>query len=184
MEASEFIEQYTQEREQKNKFFKLHPHSPIPFGERGDFQGLDYYPPDPGSRFELDLHKYSNKQVTHIEDTGGNMRDMIQWGQFHFTIAGLECTLQAYKSDPHEERLFIPFKDATSDKETYGAGRYLDLDYERDRTPEGKWILDLNRAYNPWCAYSINYVCPFVPPENWLEVPVYAGEKDYHGNKG
>ncbi|MGM0382652.1 MAG: DUF1684 domain-containing protein [Thermodesulfobacteriota bacterium] len=70
-------------------------------------------------------------------------------------------------------------KDLTSGKETYGAGRYLDLDYQRDHTPEGKWLLDLNRAYNPWCAYSKNYVCPFVPIENWLKVPVNGGEKNY-----
>jgi uncharacterized protein (DUF1684 family) len=184
MEASEFIEQYTQEREQKDRFFKEHPQSPIPFGEWMGFQRLDYYPPDIGSGFELELHEYNDKQAIQIEDTDGNMRDMIRWGEFRFRIAGVECTLQAYKSDRHEERLFIPFKDATSGKETYGAGRYLDLDYERDRTPQGKWILDLNRAYNPWCAYSMNYVCPFVPPENWLKVPVYAGEKDYHGKKG
>jgi uncharacterized protein (DUF1684 family) len=139
MDLSEWMEYYSQEREQKELFFKEHPQSPIPFEERMDFRGLDYYPPDPGSRFELDLH---------------------------------------------EERLFIPFKDAASGRETYGAGRYLDLDYQRDRTPEGKWILDLNRAYNPWCAYSVDYVCPFVPLENWLKVPVYAGEKAYYGKKG
>jgi len=181
-DSSKWMEHYRQEREQKDMFFKEHPQSPIPFEERMGFRGLDYYPPDPGSLFELDLHEHSDKQAIQIEDTGGNMRDMMQWGEFCFTVGGVECTLQAYKSDPYEERLFIPFKDAASGKETYGAGRYLDLDYQRDRTPEGKWILDLNRAYNPWCAYSVNYVCPFVPPENWLKVPVYAGEKSYHGN--
>jgi uncharacterized protein (DUF1684 family) len=184
MDIFEWTEHYRQEREQKDRFFKEHPDSPIPFGARRDFQGLDYYPPDPGSRFELELHRHSDTQLIQIEDTGGNMREMIQWGEFRFQIGEVECTLEAYKSDPYEERLFIPFKDATSGKETYGAGRYLDLDYHTDRTPEGKWILDLNRAYNPWCAYSVNYVCPFVPPENWLKVPVYAGEKDYHGKKG
>ena len=184
MDLSEWIEHYQQEREQKDRFFREHPQAPIPFEERRNFQGLDYYPPDPNIRFELELHEHTDKQVTQIEDTGGNLRDMIRWGEFRFRIGDVECTLQAYKSDPNEERLFIPFKDATSGKETYGAGRYLDLDYQRDRTPEEKWILDLNRAYNPWCAYSMNYVCPFVPAENWLKVPVLAGEKDYHGNKG
>jgi uncharacterized protein (DUF1684 family) len=77
------------------------------------------------------------------------------------------------------ERLFILFKDATSGKETYGAGRYLDLEAERDHTPDGRWILDFNRAYNPWCVYSKDYTCPLVPRENWLEVAIPAGEKDY-----
>jgi len=123
MEIPEWMEHYQQEREQKDRFFKLHPQSPIPFEERRSFQGLEYYPPDTGSRFELELHQHSDKQVTQIEDTGGNMRDMIRWGEFRLRIGDVECTLQAYKSDPHEERLFIPFKDTTSGKETYGAGR-------------------------------------------------------------
>jgi uncharacterized protein (DUF1684 family) len=184
MEISEWRELCQQEREDKNRFFREHPQSPIPFEERGNFKGLDYYPPNPGNRFELELHEHSDKQMIQIEDTGGNMRDMIRWGEFRFTIDAEECTLQAYKSDPHEEQLFIPFRDATSGKETYGAGRYLDLDYHTDRRPEGKWVLDLNRAYNPWCAYSENYVCPFVPVENWLTVPVRVGEKSYPGKKG
>lgn len=184
MEISEWTERYQQEREDKDRFFREHPQSPIPFEERRNFKGLDYYPPDISNRFELELHQHSDKQIVQIEDTGGNMRDMIRWGEFRFQIGDAECTLQTYKSDPHEERLFIPFKDATSGKETYGAGRYLDLDYQIDRTSEGKWILDLNKAYNPWCAYSKNYVCPFVPIENWLKVPVYTGEKNYIFERG
>jgi uncharacterized protein (DUF1684 family) len=78
-----------------------------------------------------------------------------------------------------EERLFVPFRDATSGQETYGAGRYPDLDSARNRTADGKWILDLNRAYNPWRVYGENYTCPFVPQVNWLTVPVRAGEKNY-----
>jgi len=112
-----------------------------------------------------------------IEDTGGNKREFLRWGEFRFRIAGKDCTLQAYKSDPEEERLFIPFRDTTNGKETYGAERYLELEPRKHYTAEGKWILDFNRAYNPWCAYNKDYVCPFVPPENWLRVPVRAGEK-------
>jgi uncharacterized protein (DUF1684 family) len=87
-----------------------------------------------------------------------------------------------YKSGPREERLFIPFRDGTCGKETYGAGRYLDLEPAEHLTDEGKWIVDFNEAYNPWCAYSEDYACPFVPPENRLRVPVRAGERNYeHG---
>jgi len=94
------MEHYRQEREQKDRFFKEHPQSPIPFEERIGFQGLDYYPPDIGSRFEIDLHEHNDKQVIQIEDTGGNMRDMIRWGEFRFRIGDVECTLQAYKAIP------------------------------------------------------------------------------------
>ena len=111
--------------------------------------------------------------------TKGNEQDFLRWGEFRFKIGGKEQALQAYKSKPQEEMLFVPLKDATHGKETYGAGRYLDLELDRDRTAEGKWILDFNQAYNPWCAYSEAYTCPFVPVENCLEVPIPSGEKDY-----
>jgi len=108
-----------------------------------------------------------------------NEQDFLRWGEFQFRISGQEQILQAYKNNPIEDRLFIPFKDETSGKETYSAGRYIDLEPERDRTPEGRWILDFNKAYNPWCVYSEAYTCPFVPLENWLKVPIRAGEKNY-----
>jgi uncharacterized protein (DUF1684 family) len=111
--------------------------------------------------------------------TKGQEQDFLRWGEFRFKVGDREQTIQAYKSDPAEERLFILFRDATSGKETYGGGRYLDLESDRDQTAEGKWILDFNKAYNPWCVYSENYTCPLVPPENQLEIPIYAGEKNY-----
>jgi len=165
------------ERKMKDRSFAENWQSPIPQEDRSKFNGLSYYSPDPSYRFELKLNEHNNKKTVQIEDTGGNIRNFICWGEFRFKINNEKCILQAYKSDPGEERLFIPFRDTTSGKETYGAGRYIDIEYGKDLTPEGKWILDFNKAYNPWCAYSKNYVCPFVPPENWLKVSILAGEK-------
>ncbi len=179
MEISEWKAKIEQERKQKDMFLASHYQSPISFEDRQQFTGLDYYPPDPDYCFELELHEHEEKKILKIEDTQGNQRDFLRWGEFRFKIGDKECTLQAYKNDAHEERLFVPFKDETSAKETYGAGRYLDLDYEAHHTADGKWILDLNNAYNPWCAYSDAYACPFVDPENWLKVAVSAGEKNY-----
>ena len=167
-------------RERKDAFFAQHWQSPIPPQDRPQFKGLEYYPLDSSYRFELELHEHPEKQVVRMAYTKGNEQDFLRWGEFRFKIGKKEQVLQAYKSRSQEEMLFIPFKDATSGKETYGAGRYLDLEPERDRTPDGKWLLDFNQAYNPWCVYSEAYTCPFVPMENWLEVPIYAGEKDYH----
>ena len=165
------------ERVDKDKFFVTDWQSPIPSEERVKFKGLVYYPPDQNYRFELELQEHKNKKNLQIQDTTGNVRNFIKWGEFRFELSAKEFTLQAYKSDTQEKQLFVPFKDTTNDKETYGAGRYIDLDYERDHTVNGKWILDFNKAYNPWCAYSTNYSCPFVAPENWLKVPILAGEK-------
>jgi len=184
MDISEWKRRLQREREQKDEFFMVHPQSPIPLESRCEFEGLNYYPPDASYRFELDLHEHTNKEIVKIEDTGGSIRELIRWGEFHFNIGDGEGTLQAYLSDPAEANFFIPFRDATSGKETYGAGRYLDLEPEQHLTSDGKWILDFNKAYNPWCAYSEDYVCPFVPPENWLQIPIHAGEKNYRLEKG
>ena len=184
MDISEWRKEIERERERKDWFFAEHWQSPIPLEDRAKFKGLDYFPPDPNYRFELELHEHREKERIKMAYTGGEEKEFIRWGEFRFRVEGREVRLQAYKGDFEEETLFIPFRDATSGKETYGAGRYIDLDPHRDRTPDGKWILDFNKAYNPWCAYSEMYTCPFVPPENWLDVPIRAGEKDYPLRKG
>ena len=179
MGISKWEEDLEREREMKDRLFAEHWQSPIPVKERTRFKGLDYFPLDPAYRFELDLHEHEERRAVRMAYTKGQEQDFLRWGEFRFKVGDKKQAIQAYKSDPAEESLFILFRDATSGKETYGAGRYLDLEPDKDRTVEGKWILDLNKAYNPWCVYSEDYTCPFVPPENWLEVPIRAGEKDY-----
>ena len=165
------------EREQKDIFFKIHPQSPIPPEVREGFQGLKYYPPRDEYTFKLELHNHPIKKRVRMTYTRGVEQIFIRWGEFRFKIQGEEQALQAYKKSVEDDQLFIPFRDSTNSEETYGAGRYLDLHAGRDRIEDGKWILDFNKAYNPWCAYNKDYVCPFVPPENWLKTPIYAGEK-------
>ena len=166
-------------RRAKDRSFASHPQSPVSPEDCGAFEGLAYYPPDPDYRFELPLHRHEEEEILEVADTAGQMRQLGRWAEFRFQVGHTRCVLQCYRSDPAEERLFLPFKDHTSGKETYGAGRYLDLDPETDGTDEGLWIVDFNQAYNPWCAYSDHYACPFVLPENWLDVPIRAGEKKY-----
>ena len=180
MEISEWKVHLERERKIKDRFFRSsYPGSPVPFEDRGKFERLDYCPPDPAYRFELGLHEHEEKRIVRMAYTKGQEQDFLRWGEFRFKAGDKEQAIEAYKSDPAEERLFILFRDATSGKETYGAGRYLDLKPDRDQAAEGKWMLDFNKAYNPWCVYSEDYTCPLVPRENWLEVPVYAGEKNY-----
>jgi len=181
LDISEWKANLEREREEKNRFFILDPRSPIPREERSSLvgKGLSYFPPDPNLRFELTLKEHRDKKKIIVATSKDGERKFIRWGEFRFQVNGKQCILQAYKSGRDEESLWVPFRDKTSGKETYGAGRYLDLETERHRTTEGKWILDLNRGYNPWCAYSEAYTCPFIPPENRLEVPIRAGEKSY-----
>jgi uncharacterized protein (DUF1684 family) len=179
MEISKWKANLERARETKDSFFAQSWQSPLAPQDRPQFKGLQYYPLDSSYRFELELHEHPEKGVIRMPYTKGNDQNFLRWGEFRFKVAGKEQALQAYKRNREEDTLFVPFKDATSGKETYGAGRYLDLDPERDHTADGKWILDFNQAYSPWCAYSEAYTCPVVPMENWLEVQIQAGEKNY-----
>jgi len=179
VDVDAWMKQVEAERRDKDTFFASHPQSPLSLQDRRAFQGLAYWAPDLAYRYELEINEHDEKQVVEVADTGGEQRNLWRWGEFRFEVASRQCVLQAYKSDPDENRYFIPFRDTTSGAESYGAGRYLDLSPDEHLTKEGKWILDLNAAYNPWCAYSERYACPFVPAENWLRVPIRAGEKNF-----
>lgn len=176
----DYGEQIREARRQKDDFFRDAPQSPIPDDERESFDGLRYYPPHPEYYYELLLHEHDEKARITVETTADGEREYLRWGEFRFEVDGRAVSLQAYRRPAAKnvgEGLWLPFRDATSGSETYGAGRYLDLDPADDRTDEGEWIVDFNRAYSPYCAYNNDYECPLVPGENWLDVPIRAGEK-------
>lgn len=168
-----------QMRQAKREYFRDSPRSPLPPELRGDdFPGLDYYEPDPDYRFVLPLVEHDEKETVTVETTADGTQRYLRWGKFTFEIDGESHTLQAYRPDHDADRLWVPFRDATSGEETYGAGRYLDLEPDDHLTDDG-WVLDFNEAYNPTCAYNAAYECPMIPMENWLEIPIRAGEKDF-----
>lgn len=179
MEPEKIKSKIKKEREQKDEFFSQGMRSPIPASERGDFEGLNYYPVKPELRFKLKLQPYEEKEKVEVQDSQGGKQEFYRVGKFKLTINDQAIELNAYKGDLNEEKLWAPFKDETNDESTYGSGRYLDLDPERHKE-DGKWIVDFNQAYNPSCAYNEKFVCPFIPPENWLNVKIKAGEKKYH----
>ncbi|TLZ60079.1 MAG: DUF1684 domain-containing protein [Methanobacteriota archaeon] len=177
---ADYVKQIEVERREKDHFFKEHPQSPIPWALRGAFGGLAYFPPNPKYSVRLKLHRYPKPEAVVLATSKGVPRNMLKWGYFEFTIDGQIRRLQAYKAMPkpgehEEESLFVPFRDGTSGKESYPAARYLDL--PPSKTDEH--VLDFNLAYNPYCAYSEDYVCPFPPRENWLDIRIEAGEKDF-----
>jgi len=166
------------ERREKERYFAEHPRSPVADAE---FAGLDYFPVDPAYRFELELDRRDDPPTISVGTSTEGERDYLRWGEFHFEVNGEELTLSAFKGDPDDDRLWVPFRDETNGEETYGAGRYIDLEAHEHRTDDGTWVLDFNRAYNPTCAYNYAYECPLVPMSNWLEARIEAGEKDYPG---
>jgi len=170
-------------RREKDRFFRESPQSPIPEAERGTFQGLRYYPPDLTFRVAATLAPYDNPQVVTLGSTQGDLREHLRFGELRFTIIGEEHRLTAYKDagEPHASALFIPFRDATSGGETYGAGRYVEATDDAAAASAGprQVVVDFNLAYNPWCAYSLAYSCTLPPADNTLAVAILAGELLY-----
>jgi hypothetical protein len=178
-ELDEWRDDIEAQRDQKRQYFRESRHSPLPPDMRGEqFPGLDYYDVDPAYRFVLPLHEHEEKERITVETTADGEQTYLRWGEFRFELDGDQYTLQAYRSDRETDRLWVPFRDQTNDEETYGAGRYLDLEFDHHRTDEG-WVLDFNVAYNPTCAYNYAYECPMIPMDNWLDVRIEAGERDF-----
>ncbi|PSP80508.1 hypothetical protein BRC81_02130 [Halobacteriales archaeon QS_1_68_20] len=176
MDTEDWRRELAAEREQKDEFLGEHQQSPLPGDARAAFEGLPYYDPDPDLRFEPSLEEHEDKAPVTVATTADNDQEYLRWGEFVFEVDGEQQSLEAYRSDPEEERLWVPFRDETNGEETYGGGRYLDLVDPEDRAGD-EWVLDFNRAYTPFCVYSDLYECPMVPGENWLEVAIEAGEK-------
>lgn len=171
-------------RADKDDYFKnAGAGSPIPVAEREAFSGLPYFPVDPALRFEdRMLEPYTGGQPSsfQIPTSDGRLRPAHRAGILAFDFGGERRALTAYTFDDDgggaaddAESLFVPFLDATSGTETYGAGRYLDLEPEGD----GTYTLDFNLAYHPSCVYDARFSCPLTPPENRLPIRIEAGER-------
>lgn len=167
-------------RAEIDDFMAYHPQSPLTEEQQEAFQGLNYYDENPDLVLEVDVERFSEDEpLIEMETSTGDTQHFRRWGRFSFTVDGEEAGLVIY-SDPHAGSFFLPFKDATSGRETYGAGRYLDSHRPGlQRLEDARFEIDFNYAYNPYCAYNENYRCPLPPAENWLKVPIHAGEKNY-----
>lgn len=168
---SEIMEQ----RRKKDDYFKTSPESPLPAEIRPIFQGLEYYPINWNYRFEGPVHRYPDPEKFMIITTEGDKREALKYGYIRFFLNGKEFRLEVYRLLDLEEKdlLFVPFVDANVGKETYDAGRYIDL----VEKPNGVYVIDFNSAYNPSCSYGGNFPCPITPKENHLPIAIPAGEK-------
>lgn len=167
-------------RRARDAVFASDPDSPLPVAQRTAFRGLTYFPPDPAWRYAGSVTRYTTAERITIVTTNGKPRPCERWGRVTFARDGRLLTLQVYRlldlpDRPGGEGLFLPFKDGTTGKETYPAGRYVDL----DGPDGGPFVLDFNQAYNPSCAYGEpeRFQCPVTPAENALPIAVTAGER-------
>ncbi|MFB6072351.1 MAG: DUF1684 domain-containing protein [Halobacterium sp.] len=162
-------------REEKDRFLAEHPQSPIPEGEREDFEGLEYFDLDPEYRVVARFSDVDDPETVELETTRGPDAEYTRAAVLGFTLGGDHHTLDAYRVEG-EASLFVPFADQTNGSETYERGRYLDVDAADAETGDDV-VVDFNLAYNPFCAYNDNFSCALPPAENELSVAVPAGER-------
>ncbi len=165
-------------RGKRDLFFKEDPQSPLKESERKTFKGLPYYPIDLRYAMIGSIERYSidpRPIYAHLPTSKGTEKKYVKYGRFKFGWTGKEYVLQIYRPLGGGEP-FLPFKDKTSEADTYPKGRYLFI----ETMPGGKVLIDFNRAYNPFCEYNEKYTCTFAPEENWLGIAIRAGEKRFH----
>jgi uncharacterized protein (DUF1684 family) len=171
MDTAELLEQ----RKAKDDFFLTSHHSPLSHEDQHAFVGLDYFEPNPELVFKLEMEPGDGSTVD-FPTSDDRVKTYRKAGRVHFEVGGQSAQLTLY--DTGHPGYYIPFRDKTSGDSTYGAGRYLDVEANDD----GSVTIDFNRAYNPSCVYSDGFSCPIPPIENWLQVPIEAGEKMYEAN--
>jgi uncharacterized protein len=166
----------------RNELFGSHHQSPLPEERRKEFAGLTYFDYDPTMRVAARVTR-TQPETYAIATSADSTYEFTRVGKVEFTAKGTGMSLELYWLEGYGGGLFLPFRDATSGTETYGAGRYLldtikgaDLGMQDD-----KLVVDFNFAYNPSCAYDPRWVCPLAPPPNRLDFSIEAGERLSNG---
>jgi uncharacterized protein len=164
----------------RHDLFHAHPESPVPAPERANYPGPTYFDYDAAARVlaRVEPAEPEPYDIATSGQDGGSYR-FTRFAVARFELGGVASALDLYWLDGYGGGVFLAFRDATSGKTSYGAGRYLldtvkgaDLGMQDDLL-----VLDFNFSYNPSCAYDPRWVCPLAPPANRLDVAVEAGER-------
>jgi len=178
-ETDPWLEELEEERRQKDDFMARHPESPFN-SSRVPFHELRYFPPDPAYRVRARLVRVVHPQEAYLRTNRDGSSVMRYIGDLVFNLRSRELRLRVFHAgEGVGAHVFVPFRDATSGRESYGPGRYLTLELN----DSDAYDLDFNRAFNPYCAYTDEYECGFPPAENDLPVPVRAGERAWAADR-
>jgi uncharacterized protein (DUF1684 family) len=171
----------------QDSFFRYSPGSPFTKDTTIHYNGLKYFDPDLSLYFKSKLYLYSSPETVIVLGTKGEERKQLKYGYFILPYKDEEYKINVYKFTPYDrnryelykDNLSFWFRDKTTDKETYHIGRYVEIgDENPDRNHE--YVIDMNKAYNPYCAYSSLFSCAIPRDEDNLGIEVRAGEKKYH----
>ncbi|MBN2237684.1 MAG: DUF1684 domain-containing protein [Bacteroidales bacterium] len=181
-ETKEYIAKIQNQRDEKNTEYADSTKSPLNPAHLAEFTGLDYFAIDPKFRITAKLELTPDELPYELTTSTDRRPIYRKYGILHFKINGKPFELSILQNmkfvddSVYGNLLFIAFQDLTSSKESYGGGRYIDIEIPETETV----IVDFNDAYNPYCAYHDRWSCVIPPPENFLEVEIRAGEKKFH----
>jgi hypothetical protein len=171
-------------REVRERLFREHPQSPVPVNARAGFvaRHFDY---DPALRFSLAMAPAPpvapGAMALQLPNSGADTLSFSRLGRVEIPFGDRPRSLSVFWMSGYAGGLFIPFRDGTNGRETYGAGRYLvDAAKSADLGGDpgaGTLILDFNFAFQPSCAFDPRWACPLAPPENRLDLAIEAGER-------
>jgi uncharacterized protein len=173
-----YRKEINKQREDKDGFMRNVDSSPFA-SHKELFTGLKYFAPDLRFRIQATLTPIAKREIISLTTNTGEGQSYLNYAWAEFDLDNLHhrlLILEVIEEGPERGNLFLAFADQTSAVETYGAGRYLDI----KKMPGANTILlDFNNAYNPYCAYSEKFICPFPTKENILKASIKAGEKVY-----
>ena len=173
--SSSYQERILQERLQKDLDLRSRDSRVLSAEAKNRFEGLRYFPVDTTYRFALPLQRLPVPETMRVAQRTGAPTEQVKVGAVEVPLGDASHKLSVFRpSRGSDTTLWIPFADATTGRQTYSAGRYLDVPLRED----GTVLVDFNKAYNPLCDYNPQkYNCALAPPQNRLPVPVEAGEK-------
>lgn len=154
----------------KDEFFARDPHSPLTVDQKARFAGLEYFAENADLRLEVVARALPDAGPLPMQTSSGGVQTYSRVGIFDFLVESRQARLTIFQGP---NGLFLPFVDALAGEQTYPAGRYLDP----EPLPGGRYLVDFNLAYNPYCAYNPEWSCPLTPLENRINVPIRAGER-------
>lgn len=170
----EYIQEIKTYQEEKHDFYKNSQGSP--FVQKDiEYRQVEFFPINPDFKVSATLNRLSKRETVSLTNSDGSIVKYIKFARATFKLEGEEQSLLILKPLGFGSQYLTAFGDETSGETTYGGGRYLDLIIGKSDRIE----IDFNKAYNPYCAYIADYLCPLPPKENFLSVSIEAGEKNY-----
>lgn len=167
-------------RKEINKQYGDPDKSPLKEEDRKGFKALEFFDFNEALAFEAQIEWLKVDSVFEMKTTTARIAKYKRAAKLTFQVNGEQHQLTLFQSvkatanPEYVDHFFLPFKDYTNGNESYGGGRYIDLEIKEGAT---SGFINFNKAYNPYCAYNDRYSCPIVPQENYLSTEIKAGVK-------